>query len=126
MEETILGEFLLGIDGGYILKTRILSWNIRGIGFGAKLSRIRQVLRKHKIDILFLQETKKLKVEENDVREFWGDDDFSFCYSEAVEFLLLRRNYNTVMSSTFSRFPLACKASMRTLWNCLFDLKKII
>ncbi|KAK8562321.1 hypothetical protein V6N12_010405 [Hibiscus sabdariffa] len=29
-------------------------------------------------------ETKKLKLAEKDVREFWGDDDFGFCYSEAA------------------------------------------
>ncbi|KAK8701279.1 hypothetical protein V6N13_019669 [Hibiscus sabdariffa] len=31
-----------------------------------------------------LKETKKLKLAEKDVREFWGDDDFGFCYSEAA------------------------------------------
>lgn len=41
----------------------ILSFNVRGLGKGVKWSAIRRLVRKHNLDLLCLQETKRFKVE---------------------------------------------------------------
>ncbi|KAK8989222.1 hypothetical protein V6N11_063660 [Hibiscus sabdariffa] len=89
--------FAFGVGIGKTLK--ILIWNIRGISSEAKFLVLRQVIRIHKVDFAALQETKKLKVVGKDVREFWGDDVFGFCFSEAVRKaggLLVVRNINSL------------------------------
>lgn len=37
----------------------ILSYNVRGLRRGVKWSTIRRLVRKHKVDLLCLQETKR-------------------------------------------------------------------
>ena len=40
------------------MKPKILSWNVRGLNEGEKRLRVRNLLRKWKVDIVRFQETK--------------------------------------------------------------------
>lgn len=40
----------------------IVSWNIRGLGKPKKRLVVRKLVRKHKVDVLILQETKVAKI----------------------------------------------------------------
>ncbi|KAL4347478.1 hypothetical protein GQ457_17G001450 [Hibiscus cannabinus] len=62
----------------------LMSWNIRGLGSDVKISVVRQLVRLHRIDVLFIQEVKKSDVDDLFVRRLWRDDDFQFCFSAAV------------------------------------------
>lgn len=53
----------------------ILSYNVRGLGRGVKWSAIRRLVRKHKVDLLCLQETKREQVDKKTCQSLWGDDD---------------------------------------------------
>ena len=41
----------------------IVSYNIRGLGRGVKWAAIRRLIRKHKADMLCIQETKKEQID---------------------------------------------------------------
>ncbi|XP_028118140.1 uncharacterized protein LOC114315728 [Camellia sinensis] len=51
---------------------KLLSWNVRGIGKPEKRGRIKRLLKDRHIDIVFLQETKKMVVSDNLARGLWG------------------------------------------------------
>jgi len=53
----------------------ILSYNVRGLERGVKWSAIRRMVRKHNADILCLQETKKVKIDNSMCQAIWGEAD---------------------------------------------------
>lgn len=57
---------------------KIISWNIRGLGRREKRRGIRRLLSQRKVDILFLQETKKDSINPNMVNSFWPSTNFDF------------------------------------------------
>ena len=56
----------------------ILTYNVRGLGRGVKWSAIRRLVRKHKVDLLCLQETKKQQIDSTMCQSLWGDSDVSW------------------------------------------------
>ncbi|XP_028076106.1 uncharacterized protein LOC114278281 [Camellia sinensis] len=57
---------------------KLLSWNVREIGKPEKRGRIKRLLKDRHIDIVFLQETKKLVVSDNLARGLWGQRKMEF------------------------------------------------
>ncbi|XP_028060814.1 uncharacterized protein LOC114264401 [Camellia sinensis] len=57
---------------------KLLSWNVRGIGKPEKRGRIKRLLKERHIDIVFLQETKKIVVSDNLARGLWGQRKMEF------------------------------------------------
>ena len=53
----------------------ILSYNVRGLGRGVKWSAIRRMVRKHRVDVLCLQETKKEQIDKFMCQAIWGEAD---------------------------------------------------
>lgn len=60
-------------------------WNIRGVGKGEKTISLKQLVNKHKVNIMGLIETKHRHTMASRIRRFWGSDDFEFCESFASE-----------------------------------------
>lgn len=56
----------------------ILSWNIRGMGRAGKRHRIKDVFRERKVDVVFIQETKKAGMVEGMVRSLWPWEEIDF------------------------------------------------
>lgn len=63
---------------------KILSWNVRGLGNRVKRATIKEIVRKNKIDVLLIQETKLRYVPNDIVKEGWGNSSSEWCCWEAV------------------------------------------
>ena len=50
----------------------ILSYNSRGLGRGIKWAAIRRINMKHKVDLAYIQETKKDSLDKNICQSMWG------------------------------------------------------
>ncbi|KAK8681047.1 hypothetical protein V6N13_053454 [Hibiscus sabdariffa] len=57
---------------------RVLCWNVRGLGVKSKQSMIRKTTSRNKVEMVFLQETKKEEILELEVGRLWYDDNFCF------------------------------------------------
>lgn len=62
----------------------VLSYNTRGLGSNVKLRAIREVVRTEKIDMLLIQESKRVQVDQYLCRSLWGDDDCEWVFKPAV------------------------------------------
>lgn len=56
----------------------IISYNIRGLGRGVKLSAVRRLVLKHQADMLCIQETKREQIDKTICQALWGDSDLSW------------------------------------------------
>ncbi|KAL4324116.1 hypothetical protein GQ457_11G030440 [Hibiscus cannabinus] len=63
---------------------RFRTWNICGMESDVKISGVTQMVRLHRIEVLLIQEVKKIVLEDKLVRRIWRDDDFEFMFSAAV------------------------------------------
>ncbi|GMJ01096.1 hypothetical protein HRI_003778800 [Hibiscus trionum] len=63
---------------------RILSWNVRGLGGGAKRRSVDEVIRKNKVDMVVLQETKLEDVPSMWVSSLWYSDSFEMAVSPSM------------------------------------------
>jgi exonuclease III len=61
-----------------------LSLNIQGLGSKAKKDWTRELIGKHKVNFLSLQETKMESISEMDVKILWGNSNFEYLFSEAI------------------------------------------
>ena len=61
------------------MKTMLLSWNVRGLNEGYKRSRVKNLLRKWKVDIVCLQETKFECISNRVIRSLWGCHYTNWC-----------------------------------------------
>lgn len=50
---------------------KIMTWNVRGLGKSEKRSRVRNVIKEKKVDVMFIQETKRSQIDESFVRSIW-------------------------------------------------------
>ncbi|KAL7228418.1 hypothetical protein ACSBR2_007187 [Camellia fascicularis] len=57
---------------------KILSWNIRRLGKKGKQGKIRKLLKERNVDMVLLQETKKPKISEVEIRSMWLRDKMEF------------------------------------------------
>ena len=62
----------------------ILSYNIRGLGRGIKWASIRNLVRKHKVDLLCLQETKRDSLDKAACQALWGHPEFDWEWHPAM------------------------------------------
>lgn len=62
------------------MKSKILSWNVRGLNEGVKRLRVRNLLRQWKENIFCLQETKLEIISNNIVRSLWSCPFVDWCY----------------------------------------------
>lgn len=51
---------------------KTFSWNVKGLELDLKRSLFRRILRKNRVDIVFIQETKREEISNRDIREIWG------------------------------------------------------
>ncbi|KAK8641030.1 hypothetical protein V6N13_008781 [Hibiscus sabdariffa] len=57
---------------------RVLSWNVQGLGSQVKRKAIRSLLRKQRIEMSFLVETKLEVISKNVIKSIWWIDAFSY------------------------------------------------
>jgi hypothetical protein len=58
----------------------ISSFNIRGLGGRVKRNKLKEMVRKEKLDFLALQETKLEIIPDSLCLSIWGDDDCCWAY----------------------------------------------
>ncbi|GAB4860838.1 hypothetical protein Ancab_040053 [Ancistrocladus abbreviatus] len=63
---------------------KLLSLNCRGLGCAFKRKEIRKLVRKERVEAIFLQETKLDKVDRSICRNIWGDDNFDWAAKLSV------------------------------------------
>ncbi|GMI98812.1 hypothetical protein HRI_003550500 [Hibiscus trionum] len=63
---------------------RILTWNIRGLNSDTKMTAVGNLARRHRVKMMFLQETKMESIQESTIRKIWYDDDFCFIFSPST------------------------------------------
>lgn len=64
---------------------KIVSWNVKGLGNSRKNFSIKELLRKYKVDLILLQETKKHSTVKNCFRSLWrGKNKVGFILREKV------------------------------------------
>ena len=56
----------------------IISYNVRGLGRGIKWAAIKRLVKKHRIDMLCLQETKREQIDNTICQALWGDAEVSW------------------------------------------------
>ncbi|KAL8469586.1 hypothetical protein ACS0TY_032435 [Phlomoides rotata] len=61
---------------------KILSYNVRGLGKKAKRRGIKDLIRKHKIDLCCIQETQLEEITKIRCTGLWGDGSFEWAYRE--------------------------------------------
>lgn len=61
----------------------IVSWNIRGLGTGVKVSVVREIIRKSRVNVCFIQESKLESIFEDLIRKMWYNDNYEFRFSVA-------------------------------------------
>ncbi|KAK8662391.1 hypothetical protein V6N13_091969 [Hibiscus sabdariffa] len=66
-----------------IILMKLLSWNIRGIGSNLKVFALKKLLNSVRVNVAFIQESKRVFLSVGDVSKLWYDDVFDFRYSEA-------------------------------------------
>ncbi|KAK8567483.1 hypothetical protein V6N12_006069 [Hibiscus sabdariffa] len=57
---------------------REVTWNVRGLGTEVKISTIKKLVWEYKMDMIFIQESKKQTVSVEEVWKMWIDDDFDY------------------------------------------------
>ncbi|KAA3471319.1 reverse transcriptase [Gossypium australe] len=62
-----------------------VTWNVRGLGSGAKIDAVNRSVKMIRANVCFLQETKLETVPVDLVRKIWGDDCFDFKFVVAIE-----------------------------------------
>ena len=60
---------------------RILSFNVRGLGGVLKKAEIRKLIAKEKVDLVCIQETKKVTIVKRLVESMWGHENVDWVYS---------------------------------------------
>ncbi|GMI93806.1 hypothetical protein HRI_003050000 [Hibiscus trionum] len=62
---------------------RILTWNVRGLGSEAKSLAVRRLVLSQKVEVLFLQETKKQEITESEIHRLWPENELEYRISNA-------------------------------------------
>lgn len=62
----------------------IFTYNVRGLGRGIKWTAIRRLVKKHKVDLLCLPETKKQQIDTKMCQSLWGDNDVTWELQPAI------------------------------------------
>lgn len=62
-----------------------LFWNVRGVGKGEKCISIRNLVKRNKISLLGMVETKHRHSFRRRVRRMWGNDGYDWCESHASD-----------------------------------------
>ncbi|KAK8713590.1 hypothetical protein V6N13_148802 [Hibiscus sabdariffa] len=61
-----------------------LSWSIKGIGFDLNVTELKKLIRLHRVEVVFIQDLKKVTTSGEVIRRRWYDDEFDFRFSGAV------------------------------------------
>ena len=56
----------------------IVSYNVRGLERGVKWAAIKRLVKKHQLDMLCIQETKKEQIDKTMCQALWGDSEVSW------------------------------------------------
>lgn len=62
----------------------ILSYNVRGLGDGAKQRRIRILINSGKFDLCMLQETKRVDIDIRLIWKLWGNEEVQYAVKEST------------------------------------------
>ncbi|KAK8556465.1 hypothetical protein V6N12_002867 [Hibiscus sabdariffa] len=100
---------------------KVLSWNIRGLGSNLKVSALKKLLNSVRVDVAFIQESKKVFLSVGDVSKLWYDDVFDFRYSEA-EGIFIPDGFPCLLANVYA----PCIASeQKVLWQTILNLKNV-
>ncbi|KAG8492001.1 hypothetical protein CXB51_015318 [Gossypium anomalum] len=64
---------------------RLVTWNVRGLGSGAKIEVVNRLVKMHRVNVCFIQKTKLEFVSVDIVRKILGDDNFGFIFATAID-----------------------------------------
>ncbi|KAK8675243.1 hypothetical protein V6N13_033312 [Hibiscus sabdariffa] len=62
---------------------KVVSWNVRGMGADVKWSQLRGLIKRHSVDMVFVQESKLASFSQLDAKRLWGDDEVNFRITSA-------------------------------------------
>ncbi|KAL7194493.1 hypothetical protein ACSBR1_034841 [Camellia fascicularis] len=104
---------------------KLLSWNIRGIGRSEKRRKIRNIVQERMVDVLFLQETKKVGVSEELVKSIWPYDDLEYMSVDADGFsggvlCVWKASVFSLAKCCSSRNFLILSGTILPCFNCVF------
>ncbi|XP_028064362.1 uncharacterized protein LOC114267521 [Camellia sinensis] len=104
---------------------KLLSWNIRGIGQSEKRRKIRNIVQERMVDVLFLQETKKVGVSKELVKSIWPYDDLEYMSVDADGFsggvlCVWKASVFSLAKCCSSRNFLILSGTILPRFNCVF------
>lgn len=62
---------------------KILFWNARGLGLKEKRSKVKKLVKDHRIDMMLIQETKQKEITKKFIVSIWGDGDCDYIEVDA-------------------------------------------
>jgi hypothetical protein len=104
----------------FFMKLKLVSWNVRGLNDPKKRGILRNWLRKWKVDVVCLQETKLDKVDWRIIRSIWGNSFVAWVALDAINtaggvLLLWDKRVLELVDSTVGQFSVSC------CWKGLLD-----
>lgn len=127
---------------------QIISWNIRGLGSSIKKWFLFKLIKKRKLDVVFVQETKLENVDVFAIQKIWGHGEFDFACLSAIgasggllviwnkeffkaDYVITHRSFIMLQGVIYNVFPCTLiniyvpndVANRRILWEELLGLK---
>ena len=104
----------------FFMKLKLVSWNVRGLNDPKKRGILRNWLRKWKVDVVCLQETKLDRVDWRIIRSIWGNSFVDWVALDAIStaggvLLLWDKRVLELVDSTVGQFSVSC------CWKGLLD-----
>ncbi|OVA19313.1 hypothetical protein BVC80_521g126 [Macleaya cordata] len=62
------------------MELKIISWNIRGLNSFDKINVIKDIVKKERVSVIAIQETKMSKVSDWFIKSFWGSDSYDWLH----------------------------------------------
>ncbi len=112
-------SYAIGTNG-FFMKLKLLSWNVRGLNDPKKREVLKNWLRKWKVDVVCLQETKLDRVDWRIIQSIWGNRFVGWAAPNAVNtvggiLLLWDKRVLEMTDSRVGSFLVSC------CWKGLLD-----
>ena len=104
----------------FFMKLKLIFWNVRGLNDPKKRGILRNWLRKWKVDVVYLQETKLDKVDWRIIQSIWGNRFVAWVAPDAINMargvlLLWDKRVLELADSIVGKFSVSC------FWKDLLD-----
>nr|GEY68609.1 RNA-directed DNA polymerase, eukaryota [Tanacetum cinerariifolium] len=120
---------------------KIISLNIQGLGHKTKKEWVQELITKHKINFLAIQETKLDCISHMDVKFIWGNSNYQFVSSDSVsssggilcvwEASIFRKDYSTVSDNFIGIYGTWLPSNTKVLFVAVYapqstSLKRVL